>query len=166
MKAALLCMSYASDTVTDRAQARLTSPHKDTVLGFKMVCNCVFHQVCSRDGSTLRKRTLSLSQRGKNKKGIFSSLKGLDTLARKGKEKRASITQVSSRHGRNRRLGEILDTYIWRPLQVRSVYLLVKVNSVLIQKNLGSPGMCTHVNYASDVVCFSVPSKADLPVQS
>ncbi|XP_075806272.1 rho guanine nucleotide exchange factor TIAM2 isoform X1 [Microtus pennsylvanicus] len=62
-----------------------------------------FHAlVCSRDGSTLRKRTLSLSQRGKNKKGIFSSLKGLDTLARKGKEKRASITQMfdsSSSHG-------------------------------------------------------------------
>ncbi|XP_075806282.1 rho guanine nucleotide exchange factor TIAM2 isoform X2 [Microtus pennsylvanicus] len=58
-----------------------------------------FHAlVCSRDGSTLRKRTLSLSQRGKNKKGIFSSLKGLDTLARKGKEKRASITQVHDLH--------------------------------------------------------------------
>jgi T-lymphoma invasion and metastasis-inducing protein 2 len=52
--------------------------------------------VCSRDDSTLRKRTLSLTQRGKSKKGIFSSLKGLDTLARKGREKRASITQVSS----------------------------------------------------------------------
>ncbi|XP_023567959.1 T-lymphoma invasion and metastasis-inducing protein 2 [Octodon degus] len=54
-----------------------------------------FHAlVCSRDDSALRKRTLSLSQRGRSKKGIFSSLKGLDTLARKGKEKRASITQV------------------------------------------------------------------------
>nr|XP_020040641.1 T-lymphoma invasion and metastasis-inducing protein 2 [Castor canadensis] len=54
-----------------------------------------FHAlVCSRDDSALRKRTLSLTQRGRNKKGIFSSLKGLDTLARKGKEKRASITQV------------------------------------------------------------------------
>ncbi|XP_050642736.1 rho guanine nucleotide exchange factor TIAM2 isoform X1 [Macaca thibetana thibetana] len=54
-----------------------------------------FHAlVCSRDDSALRKRTLSLTQRGRNKKGIFSSLKGLDTLARKGKEKRPSITQV------------------------------------------------------------------------
>lgn len=59
-----------------------------------------FHAlVCSRDDSTLRKRTLSLTQRGKSKKGIFSSLKGLDTLARKGREKRASITQMfDSRH--------------------------------------------------------------------
>ncbi|KAG8522434.1 T-lymphoma invasion and metastasis-inducing protein 2 [Galemys pyrenaicus] len=55
-----------------------------------------FHAlVCSRDDSALRKRMLSLSQRGRNKKGIFSSLKGLDTLARRGKEKRPSVTQVS-----------------------------------------------------------------------
>ncbi|XP_077005448.1 rho guanine nucleotide exchange factor TIAM2 isoform X4 [Tamandua tetradactyla] len=54
-----------------------------------------FHAlICSRDDSALRKRTLSLTQQGRSKKGIFSSLKGLDTLARKGKEKRPSITQV------------------------------------------------------------------------
>ncbi|XP_026938548.1 rho guanine nucleotide exchange factor TIAM2 isoform X4 [Sagmatias obliquidens] len=54
-----------------------------------------FHAlVCSRDDSALRKRTLSLTQRGRHKKGLFSSLKGLDTLARKGKEKRPSITQM------------------------------------------------------------------------
>uniref|UniRef100_A0A8C5LFU3 T cell lymphoma invasion and metastasis 2 n=1 Tax=Jaculus jaculus TaxID=51337 RepID=A0A8C5LFU3_JACJA len=64
-----------------------------------------FHAlVCSRDDSALRKRTLSLSQRGRSKKGLFSSLKGLDTLARKGKEKekRASVTQIfdsSGSHG-------------------------------------------------------------------
>ncbi|XP_008573448.1 PREDICTED: T-lymphoma invasion and metastasis-inducing protein 2 isoform X1 [Galeopterus variegatus] len=62
-----------------------------------------FHAlVCSRDDSALRKRTLSLTQRGRNKKSIFSSLKGLDTLARKGKEKRPSITQIfdsSGTHG-------------------------------------------------------------------
>uniref|UniRef100_F6QZ26 TIAM Rac1 associated GEF 2 n=1 Tax=Ornithorhynchus anatinus TaxID=9258 RepID=F6QZ26_ORNAN len=54
-----------------------------------------FHAlICSRDESAFRKRTLSLSQRVRNKKGLFSSLKGLDTLARKGKEKRPSITQI------------------------------------------------------------------------
>ncbi|KAM6184563.1 rho guanine nucleotide exchange factor TIAM2 isoform 2-T2 [Rhynchocyon petersi] len=61
-----------------------------------------FHAlICSRDDSALRKRTLSLTQRGRNKRGIFSSLKGLDTLARKGKEKRPSITQVSLSLGKN-----------------------------------------------------------------
>lgn len=62
-----------------------------------------FHAlVCSRDDSALRKRTLSLTQQGRSKKGIFSSLKGLDTLARRGKEKRASIAQIfdsSGSHG-------------------------------------------------------------------
>uniref|UniRef100_G3TCF9 TIAM Rac1 associated GEF 2 n=1 Tax=Loxodonta africana TaxID=9785 RepID=G3TCF9_LOXAF len=59
-----------------------------------------FHAlICSRDDSALRKRTLSLTQRGRNKKGIFSSLKGLDTLARKGKEKRPSITQIFDSSG-------------------------------------------------------------------
>ncbi|XP_069708195.1 rho guanine nucleotide exchange factor TIAM2 isoform X3 [Phaenicophaeus curvirostris] len=54
-----------------------------------------FHAlICSRDEAALRKRTLSLSQRVRNKKGLFSSLKGLDKLARKGKEKRPSITQI------------------------------------------------------------------------
>ncbi|XP_037675997.1 T-lymphoma invasion and metastasis-inducing protein 2 isoform X2 [Choloepus didactylus] len=62
-----------------------------------------FHAlICSRDDSALRKRTLSLTQQGRNKKGIFSSLKGLDTLAKRGKEKRPSITQIldsSGSHG-------------------------------------------------------------------
>uniref|UniRef100_A0A8C8SWH4 TIAM Rac1 associated GEF 2 n=1 Tax=Pelusios castaneus TaxID=367368 RepID=A0A8C8SWH4_9SAUR len=56
-----------------------------------------FHAlICSRDEAALRKRTLSLSQRVRSKKGLFSSLKGLDTLARKGKEKRPSVTQKLS----------------------------------------------------------------------
>ncbi|XP_066471954.1 rho guanine nucleotide exchange factor TIAM2 isoform X1 [Tiliqua scincoides] len=54
-----------------------------------------FHAlICSRDEAALRKRTLSLSQRVQSKKGLFSSLKGLDTLARKAKEKRPSVTQI------------------------------------------------------------------------
>ncbi|XP_051868733.1 rho guanine nucleotide exchange factor TIAM2 isoform X3 [Pristis pectinata] len=53
-----------------------------------------FHALnCSRDEATLRKRTLSLSQRIRSKKGIFSSLKGLDDLGRKGKEKGPPIMQ-------------------------------------------------------------------------
>ncbi|XP_078261880.1 rho guanine nucleotide exchange factor TIAM2-like [Rhinoraja longicauda] len=53
-----------------------------------------FHALnCSRDEAMLRKRTLSLSQRIRSKKGIFSSLKGLDDLGRKGKEKGPTIMQ-------------------------------------------------------------------------
>ncbi|XP_068087985.1 rho guanine nucleotide exchange factor TIAM2 isoform X3 [Hyperolius riggenbachi] len=54
-----------------------------------------FHAlICSRDDSALRKRTFSVSHKVQIKKNLFMSLKGLDTLARKGKEKRPSITQV------------------------------------------------------------------------
>ncbi|KAM9154880.1 rho guanine nucleotide exchange factor TIAM2 isoform 2-T2 [Pangshura tecta] len=61
-----------------------------------------FHAlICSRDEAALRKRTLSLSQRVRSKKGLFSSLKGLDTLARKGKEKRPSVTQIFDSTGGN-----------------------------------------------------------------
>ncbi|XP_067845197.1 rho guanine nucleotide exchange factor TIAM2 [Heptranchias perlo] len=59
-----------------------------------------FHALnCSRDEATLRKRTLSLSQRIRSKKGLFSSLKGLDDLGRKGKEKRPPIMQIFECNG-------------------------------------------------------------------
>ncbi|XP_067224502.1 rho guanine nucleotide exchange factor TIAM2 isoform X1 [Chanodichthys erythropterus] len=53
-----------------------------------------FHAlICSRDEATMRKRSLSLSQRGRSKKGVFSSLKGLDTLTKRGHEKKPSVSQ-------------------------------------------------------------------------
>ncbi|KAK1170147.1 hypothetical protein AOXY_G6926 [Acipenser oxyrinchus oxyrinchus] len=57
-----------------------------------------FHAlICSRDEATLRKRSLSQTIRGK--KGLFSSLKGLDSLAKRGKEKRASVSQIFESNG-------------------------------------------------------------------
>ncbi|XP_041928951.1 T-lymphoma invasion and metastasis-inducing protein 2 isoform X1 [Alosa sapidissima] len=54
-----------------------------------------FHAlICSRDEATLRKRSLSVSQRGRSKRGLFSSLKGLDNLTRRGREKRPSASQL------------------------------------------------------------------------
>ncbi|XP_058879471.1 rho guanine nucleotide exchange factor TIAM2-like isoform X2 [Acipenser ruthenus] len=53
--------------------------------------------ICSRDESTLRKRSLSQTMRGK--KGLFSSLKGLDSLTKRGKEKRASVSQIFESDG-------------------------------------------------------------------
>ncbi|XP_061698908.1 rho guanine nucleotide exchange factor TIAM2 isoform X2 [Syngnathoides biaculeatus] len=51
-----------------------------------------FHAlICSRDEATLRRRSLSRTFR-KHKRGIFSSLKGLDTLTKKSK--RVSASQV------------------------------------------------------------------------
>uniref|UniRef100_A0A8B9LMI0 TIAM Rac1 associated GEF 2a n=1 Tax=Astyanax mexicanus TaxID=7994 RepID=A0A8B9LMI0_ASTMX len=54
-----------------------------------------FHAlICSRDEATLRKRSLSLSQRGRSRRGVFSSLKGLDSLTKRGRDKRPSASQV------------------------------------------------------------------------
>ncbi|XP_061157572.1 rho guanine nucleotide exchange factor TIAM2 [Syngnathus typhle] len=51
-----------------------------------------FHAlICSRDEATLRRRSLSRTFR-KHKRGLFSSLKGLDTLTKKGK--RVSASQI------------------------------------------------------------------------
>ncbi|CDQ85868.1 unnamed protein product [Oncorhynchus mykiss] len=53
-----------------------------------------FHAlVCSRDEATLRRRSVSLSQRSCNKKGLFSSLKGLDNLTKRDRDKRPSAGQ-------------------------------------------------------------------------
>ncbi|XP_052010092.1 rho guanine nucleotide exchange factor TIAM2 isoform X1 [Xyrauchen texanus] len=56
-----------------------------------------FHAlICSRDEATMRKRSLSLSLQGRSKKGVFSSLKGLDTLTKRGHEKKPSVSQDST----------------------------------------------------------------------
>ncbi|XP_077094759.1 rho guanine nucleotide exchange factor TIAM2 isoform X1 [Siphateles boraxobius] len=53
-----------------------------------------FHAlICSRDEATMRKRSLSISHRGCSKKGVFSSLKGLDTLTKRGHENKPSVSQ-------------------------------------------------------------------------
>ncbi|CAJ1073885.1 T-lymphoma invasion and metastasis-inducing protein 2 [Xyrichtys novacula] len=49
-----------------------------------------FHAlICSRDEATLRRRSLSLTHR-ERKRGLFSSIKGLDNLTRRGKRPSAS----------------------------------------------------------------------------
>uniref|UniRef100_H3DHK7 TIAM Rac1 associated GEF 2 n=1 Tax=Tetraodon nigroviridis TaxID=99883 RepID=H3DHK7_TETNG len=53
-----------------------------------------FHAlICSRDEATLRRRSLSLTYR-QRKRGLFSSLKGLDNLTKRGREKRSSSSKV------------------------------------------------------------------------
>ncbi|KPP79539.1 T-lymphoma invasion and metastasis-inducing protein 2-like, partial [Scleropages formosus] len=54
-----------------------------------------FHAlVCSRDEATLRRRSCSVSQGVPSRRGLFSSLKGLDTLAKRGRDKRQSVSQI------------------------------------------------------------------------
>ncbi|CAM9216185.1 unnamed protein product [Lampetra planeri] len=49
--------------------------------------------ICSRDEATFRRRSLSRTYR-KHKRGLFSSLKGLDNPMRKGRDKRRSASQI------------------------------------------------------------------------
>ncbi|XP_029316013.1 LOW QUALITY PROTEIN: T-lymphoma invasion and metastasis-inducing protein 2 [Cottoperca gobio] len=53
-----------------------------------------FHAlICSRDEATLRRRSVSLTHR-QRKRGLFSSLKGLDNLTKRGRDKRPSASQI------------------------------------------------------------------------
>ncbi|XP_008275089.1 T-lymphoma invasion and metastasis-inducing protein 2 [Stegastes partitus] len=53
-----------------------------------------FHAlICSRDEATVRRRSLSLTYR-QRKRGLFSSLKGLDNLTKRGRDKRPSASQI------------------------------------------------------------------------
>uniref|UniRef100_A0A8C8FJ01 TIAM2 n=1 Tax=Oncorhynchus tshawytscha TaxID=74940 RepID=A0A8C8FJ01_ONCTS len=54
-----------------------------------------FHAlICTRDEATLRRRCRSFSRGARSKRGLFSSLKGLDSLTKRSKEKRESMSQV------------------------------------------------------------------------
>ncbi|XP_041827010.1 T-lymphoma invasion and metastasis-inducing protein 2 isoform X2 [Melanotaenia boesemani] len=53
-----------------------------------------FHAlICSRDEATVRRRSLSVTCR-QRKRGLFSSLKGLDNLTKRGRDKRPSASQI------------------------------------------------------------------------
>uniref|UniRef100_A0A3B4AAS0 Uncharacterized protein n=1 Tax=Periophthalmus magnuspinnatus TaxID=409849 RepID=A0A3B4AAS0_9GOBI len=69
-------------------------PTKTTLARLGIFSVSSFHalQICSRDEATLRRRSLSLTCR-QRKRGLFSSLKGLDNLTRRGREKRPSASQ-------------------------------------------------------------------------
>ncbi|XP_051500762.1 rho guanine nucleotide exchange factor TIAM2-like isoform X2 [Myxocyprinus asiaticus] len=54
-----------------------------------------FHAlICTRDEATLRRRCRSQSRGARNKRGLFSSQKGLDSLTKCNREKRQSLSQV------------------------------------------------------------------------
>uniref|UniRef100_A0A3B4AAH5 DH domain-containing protein n=1 Tax=Periophthalmus magnuspinnatus TaxID=409849 RepID=A0A3B4AAH5_9GOBI len=69
-------------------------PTKTTLARLGIFSVSSFHAlICSRDEATLRRRSLSLTCR-QRKRGLFSSLKGLDNLTRRGREKRPSASQA------------------------------------------------------------------------
>uniref|UniRef100_A0A3Q1J3C1 Uncharacterized protein n=1 Tax=Anabas testudineus TaxID=64144 RepID=A0A3Q1J3C1_ANATE len=69
-------------------------PTKNTLGHLGIFSVSSFHAlICSRDEATLRRRSLSQTYR-QRKKGLFSSLKGLDNLTKRGRDKRPSASQV------------------------------------------------------------------------
>ncbi|XP_016394787.1 T-lymphoma invasion and metastasis-inducing protein 2 isoform X3 [Sinocyclocheilus rhinocerous] len=83
--------------------ATVSRPTKAALARLGIFSVSSFHAlICSRDEATMRKRSLSLSHRGHSKKGVFSSLKGLDTLTKRGHEKKPSVSQ---------RLGSMANVY-------------------------------------------------------
>ncbi|XP_072314330.1 rho guanine nucleotide exchange factor TIAM2-like [Eucyclogobius newberryi] len=69
-------------------------PTKTTLARLGIFSVSSFHAlICSRDEAILRRRSLSLTCR-QHKRGLFSSLKGLDNLTRRGREKRPSASQI------------------------------------------------------------------------
>ncbi|XP_034713997.1 T-lymphoma invasion and metastasis-inducing protein 2 isoform X2 [Etheostoma cragini] len=69
-------------------------PTKSTLGRLGIFSVSSFHSlICSRDEATLRRRSLSLNHR-QRKRGLFSSLKGLNNLTKRGRDKRPSASQV------------------------------------------------------------------------
>nr|XP_043903389.1 rho guanine nucleotide exchange factor TIAM2-like isoform X2 [Solea senegalensis] len=68
-------------------------PTKSTLGRLGIFSVSSFHAlICSRDEATLRRRSFSLTCR-QRKRGLFSSLKGLDNLTKRGRDKRPSVSQ-------------------------------------------------------------------------
>ncbi|XP_048830750.1 rho guanine nucleotide exchange factor TIAM2 isoform X2 [Brienomyrus brachyistius] len=120
-----------------------------------------FHAlICSRDEATMRKRSLSASQKIRSKRGLFSSLKGLDNLTKRGREKRPSVSQIfdSNAGGQlslfppssSERLDGLANLYSMEPLEGHPWD--------------SSPEMLTYV-YMPDNQAITVPIKPDHTVK-
>uniref|UniRef100_A0A665VQK9 TIAM Rac1 associated GEF 2a n=1 Tax=Echeneis naucrates TaxID=173247 RepID=A0A665VQK9_ECHNA len=77
-------------------------PTKSTLGRLGIFSVSSFHAlICSRDEATLRRRSLSLTYK-QRKRGLFSSLKGLDNLTKRGRDKSfwldANINRVHTHH--------------------------------------------------------------------
>ncbi|XP_029972813.1 T-lymphoma invasion and metastasis-inducing protein 2-like isoform X2 [Salarias fasciatus] len=69
-------------------------PTKSTLGRLGIFSVSSFHAlICSRDEAAVRRRSLSLTHK-QRKRGLFSSLKGLDNLTKRGREKRPSASQI------------------------------------------------------------------------
>uniref|UniRef100_A0A3P8YDI2 TIAM Rac1 associated GEF 2a n=1 Tax=Esox lucius TaxID=8010 RepID=A0A3P8YDI2_ESOLU len=70
-------------------------PSKSTLGRLGIFSVSSFHAlICTRDEAALRRHCRSFSMGTRSKRGLFSSLKGLDSLTKRSKEKGQSVSQV------------------------------------------------------------------------
>ncbi|XP_029982892.1 T-lymphoma invasion and metastasis-inducing protein 2 isoform X2 [Sphaeramia orbicularis] len=106
-----------------------------------------FHAlICSRDEATLRRRSLSLTYR-QRKRGLFSSLKGLDNLTKRGRDKRPSASQIFESDAGGQ-------TYALPPRSTERLDVLASIYSMSPPEG----GVWDSINGATDVLtCVHMP---------
>uniref|UniRef100_A0A8C7JNI2 TIAM Rac1 associated GEF 2 n=1 Tax=Oncorhynchus kisutch TaxID=8019 RepID=A0A8C7JNI2_ONCKI len=137
-----------------------------------------FHAlICSRDEATLRRRSMSLSQRSRNKRGLFSSLKGLDNFTKKGRDKRPSTEQRLDSLANHYSLappegglwessGETL-TCVYMPdshaiqVPMRRDHTVADVVSLACKVRVTEKGFCYDVPIPKTKPCFAVTGHID-----
>ncbi|XP_038127486.1 T-lymphoma invasion and metastasis-inducing protein 2 [Cyprinodon tularosa] len=106
-----------------------------------------FHAlICSRDEATVRRRSLSTACR-QRKRSLFSSLKGLDNLTKRGREKRPSVAQVFESDAGGQ-------TCILPPRSTESFNMLTSIYSM----SPPNGGIWDNIDAATDLLaCVSMP---------
>ncbi|XP_014911785.1 T-lymphoma invasion and metastasis-inducing protein 2 isoform X2 [Poecilia latipinna] len=122
-------------------------PTKSTLGRLGVFSVSSFHAlICSRDEATARRRSLSVTC-GQRKRSIFSSLKGLDNLTKRGRDKRPSVAQVFESDAGGQ-------TYMLPPRSTEKLNMLTRIYSM-------SPpdgGIWDNVDAASDTLtCVRMP---------
>ncbi|XP_041667851.1 T-lymphoma invasion and metastasis-inducing protein 2 [Cheilinus undulatus] len=113
-----------------------------------------FHAlICSRDEATLRRRSLSLTYR-ERKRGLFSSIKGLDNLTRRGRDKRPSASQIFESDAGGQ-------TYALPPRSSERLDILTSIYSMSPPEG----GVWDRINGATDVLtCVYMPDRLTVQV--
>ncbi|XP_029136241.2 rho guanine nucleotide exchange factor TIAM2 isoform X1 [Labrus bergylta] len=113
-----------------------------------------FHAlICSRDEATLRRRSLSLTYR-ERKRGLFSSIKGLDNLTRRGRDKRPSASQIFESDAGGQ-------TYALPPRSTERLDVLTSIYSMSPPEG----GVWDSISGATDVLtCVYMPDRLTLQV--
>ncbi|KAM7376528.1 hypothetical protein PAMP_006255 [Pampus punctatissimus] len=129
-------------------------PTKSTLGRLGIFSVSSFHAlICSRDEATLRRRSLSLTYR-QRKRGLFSSLKGLDNLTKRGRDKRPSASQIFESDAGGQ-------TYVLPPRSTERLDVLTSIYSMSPPEG----GVWDSIGGAADVLtCVYMPDSLTVQV--